>query len=222
MDLSEYGPFASIIAIAAALVSVFSLLLLKAVGKVRQWTWLIHDTPPFLVTGGARSLAIALIAATFLTINKNNYLWFILATVIIASLMVVLIGWFDRLRRIHIYKVPYVRSDGAPAVDDKGRPLFKNIVIGNESDMNATAKRAFAEARRKHGALSLTDFMSGFGAKETNNPEALWTRLQLAKISNRMTMVLMGILLCGVMVLYLSASSIEVTQRQVEKSESSK
>ncbi len=50
-------------------------------------------------------------------------------------------------------------------------------------------------------------------------------RPQLAQISNRMTMILMGILLCTVMALYLSASSIEVNQRrepgatQVEKTE---
>ena len=91
--------------------------------------------------------------------------------------------------------------------------------------MNAAAKRAFAEARRRHGGLSLTNFMSGYGATATNNPEALWSWPQLAQISNRMTMILMGILLCTVMALYLSASSIEVNQRrepgatQVEKTE---
>lgn len=88
--------------------------------------------------------------------------------------------------------------------------------------MNAPAKRAFAEARRTHGGLSLTDFMSGYGATGTNNPEALWSRPQLAQISNRMTMCLMGILLCGVMALYLSASSIGVTQRQVEQPQASR
>lgn len=41
--------------------------------------------------------------------------------------------------------------------------------------MNAAAKRAFAEARRRHGGLSLTNFMSGYGATATNNPEALWS-----------------------------------------------
>jgi outer membrane protein OmpA-like peptidoglycan-associated protein len=224
MHLSEYGSFASIIAVAAALVSVFSLLLLKAVGRVKQWTWLIHDTPPFLVTAGPRALAVALIAVTFLLINKNNYLLFVIAAVIFGVLMVVLIGWFDRLRKVHIYKVPQVQADGSPAVDRR-KPLFKTLVIGNESDMNAAAKRAFAEARRRHGGLSLIDFMSGYGATGTNNPEALWSRAQLAQISNRMTMCLMGILLCGVMALYLSASSIEVKQRrepvatQAEKTE---
>lgn len=124
MNLSDYGPFASIITVAAALVSVFSLLLLKAVGRVTQWTWLAHDTPPFLVTAGARALAVALIAVTFLLINKNNYLLFVTAAVIFGVLMVVLISWFDRLRRVHIYKVPQVQADGSPAVD-KGKPLFK-------------------------------------------------------------------------------------------------
>ena len=58
--------------------------------------------------------------------------------------------------------------------------------------MNAAAKRAFAEARRRHGGLSLTNFMSGYGATATNNPEALWSWPQLAQISNRMTMIFTG------------------------------
>jgi hypothetical protein len=36
MDMSQYGPFASIIAITAALFSVFSFLLLKAVGPLHH------------------------------------------------------------------------------------------------------------------------------------------------------------------------------------------
>jgi hypothetical protein len=35
----------------------------------------------------------------------------------------------------------------------------------------------------------------------------------LANISNKMTIALMGILLCAVMALYLAASSVEVQQR---------
>ena len=42
----NYGPFATTVAIAAALVALFSLLLIKSIGRVSQWTWLIHDSPP--------------------------------------------------------------------------------------------------------------------------------------------------------------------------------
>jgi hypothetical protein len=215
MNLIEYGPITSIITIAAALISVFSLLLLKAIGRVTQWTWLIHETPPFLVTAGARALSIALIALTFVTINKSNFLIFVIAAVIFGIATIALIGVFDRLRRVHVYNVPEVRADGSPAMD-KGKPLIKALIIGVQDDMNADAKRAFADARRKHGGLSLTDFIKGYGATRVNNPESLWSRSQLAQVGNRLTMCLMGILLCAVMTLYLSASSIEIVQRHVE------
>jgi hypothetical protein len=73
MFSGKYDPFATTIAIAAALFAVFSVLLMKAVGKVSQWTFLADDSPPFMVTAGARALAIALIALTFIFIDKSNY-----------------------------------------------------------------------------------------------------------------------------------------------------
>ena len=209
MDTTDYGPFATVIAIAAALVAVFSLLVLKAVGRVVQWTWLIDDSPPFLVTAGARALAVALIALTYISINKGNYPAFVAAAVTFGILTFWFTGWFDRLRKVHILKVPKVNKDGTQAVDNKGNAVFDNLVIGIENDMNEVAKKA----RAKHDGLSLADFMSGYGAKNINNPGALWTRDQLAEVSNRMTMILMGIILSGVMALYLSASAIEVFNR---------
>lgn len=211
MDMSEYGPFAGILAVAAALVAAFSLLLVKALGRMARWTWLIDDSPPFLVTAGARALAVALIALTYVFINKSNYPAFVIAAVIFGALTFWLIGRFDRLRKVHIFKVPVVQKDGVQAVDGKGNALFKNVVIGTEEEMNREAKAAFARARRDRGGLSVTDFMSGYGGSVTNNPGAIWTRRQLADISNRLTVTLMGVILCGVMALYLSASVIAVT-----------
>jgi hypothetical protein len=49
---------------------------------------------------------------------------------------------------------------------------------------------------------------------EVNNAEAIWTKETLAKISSKMTLQLIGILICGVMALYLAASTVEVHQRQ--------
>jgi hypothetical protein len=74
MFTGKYGPFATTLATAAALVTFFSVLLMKAVGKVSQWTFLADDSPPFMVTAGA--LAIALIDLTFMFIDKSNYGWF--------------------------------------------------------------------------------------------------------------------------------------------------
>ncbi len=213
MDMSQYGPFAAVIAIAAALVATFSLLLLKAIGRVARWTWLIDNSPPFLVTAGARALAVALIAMTFVLINRTNYLAFIVAAVVFGAFTFYLIVRFDRLRKVHIFQVPIVQTNGTQAVDDKGNALFKNIVIGAEEDIRTEVKTILAKARVKRPGLSVTDFMAGFGATGTNNPEALWRREQLANISNQMTMSLMGIILCGVMALYLSASVVEVTAR---------
>jgi len=64
-------------------------------------------------------------------------------------------------------------------------------------------------------------FMSGYAGAgaAVNDPFAIWSRETLARVSNRLTMTLMGILLCAVMALYLAASSIEVHQRPVAKSE---
>jgi hypothetical protein len=59
MFMEKYGPFATTITIAAALLTVFSLLLMKSVGRVSPWTWLVHDSPPFMVTAGARAVGCA-------------------------------------------------------------------------------------------------------------------------------------------------------------------
>ena len=221
MDLIEFKPFAAIIAIAAALSCSFSLLLAKAIGRLSQWTWLIHEAPPFMVRVGARAPAFALIAITFLTINKQNYLIFAIGAALFGTLIIFLISYFDRLRKLHVVRLPVTGNNGNQAQDHKGRPLFTNVVIGTESTMRTDAAAAFRVARLQNGGLSLIDFMSGYGTPTTNNPEALWNREQLVDISNRMMMLVIGIVLSGVMALYLAASSIEVNTRPLPTPENS-
>lgn len=213
MDMTQYGPFAAVMAVAAALAAAFSLLLLKAIGKVTKWSFLIDNSPPFLVKTGARALAFALIALTFVLISRNNYLAFAAMAVFFGAATFWLIARFDRMRKVHIFSVPLLQASGAQANDKNGKPLFKNIVIGTEEDMMPDAKEIFVEARRKRPGLSLPEFMGGFGGANTNNPESIWTRNQLADISSRMTTTLMGILLCAVMALYELASVVEVITR---------
>jgi len=209
MFSGEYGPFATTIAIAAALFTFFSVLLMKAVGRVSQWSFLANDSPPFMVTAGARALAIALIALTFIFIDKSNYRWLGVAAAICAVLMIVFIARFDRVRKTHICKVPLLDQDGGQRKGWFGSPKWHMIVIGSENDM----KQQAATRYRKFGAGSLCKFLSGFGQNEINNAEAIWTKETLARISSKMTVLLIGILLCGVMALYFAALAVEVHQR---------
>jgi hypothetical protein len=82
-------------------------------------------------------------------------------------------------------------------------------VIGSENNMKEQAAAAY----HKFGAGSLCKFLSGYGQNEVNNAEAIWTKNTLAKISSKMTMLLIGILLCGVMALYLAASAVPSASR---------
>jgi hypothetical protein len=212
MNASQFGPFAAVIAIAAALTASFSLLLLKSIGKVARWTWLIDNTPPFVVTVAARALAVVLIALVFVLIDRNNYLAFILGALIFGILALIFIARFDYLRRVHIVGVPILQQNGGQAVDKKGNALFHNIVIGTEQDIRPEMRTVLADARKGNPGLSLTDFLAGIGiAGKTNNPESLWTKEYLAAVSNRMTMFLMGIVLCAVMALYVAASVVEAS-----------
>src|ERR1022692_1960598 len=108
IDPSEYGPFSDTVGIAGALVATFSVLLLKMLGSIKRWTWLAGESPPFVVTAGARVLAIALMAAAFVTIQKSNYIWFIVAAVVFGLTGFALIALFDRQRRRHGLSIPLV------------------------------------------------------------------------------------------------------------------
>jgi hypothetical protein len=212
MDLTQYGPFATVVAVAAALIATFSLTLLKMIGDAAKWTWMVQNTPPFLVTAGARAIAVGLIAATFLSIDKTNYGLFATAAVAFGLLMVVLLAAFDRDRRLHTYAVPDLNANGSVKKDAKGRPVEKMLVIGSEATLRPEAAKAFAAARKAKG-VSLTGFLGGYGHPRVNDPETAWTREELAGIANRMTLMLVVIMLSAVMALYLAASAIEIARR---------
>jgi hypothetical protein len=209
---TDYGPFAKTIAIAAILIAVFSTLLLKAVGKVSQWTFLAGGrdySPSFMITAGVRALAIVLIVLTFISIDKNNYFLFLVGAAACAVLMFVLINQFDQMRQTYICKVPDINKDGSPKTGWFGGEKSKTVVIGTVENMTAVAAAAY----QANGQPGLCKFLSGYGVNEVNNPEAIWPKQVLAKISSTMNLLVMGVLLCGVMALYISASVVEVHQR---------
>src|SRR4051812_35584717 len=127
MDLTRFGPFAVVVAIALALVATFSTFLVKMIGTVRRWTWLSSGAPSFMVTAAARGLAVTLMAVTYVTINKTNYRWFAVVAVVCGLLMFVTIARFDRLRERHVIQIPITGPKGQQIGE-------KNIVVGFEQD----------------------------------------------------------------------------------------
>src|SRR5579864_6144868 len=99
MHLEKYGPFANVVVLASALVATFSILLLKMLGRMNRWTWLASNLPSFLVTAGARALAISLMATTYVLIDKANYLWFAGAAIASGIVCFASIVSFDKLRK---------------------------------------------------------------------------------------------------------------------------
>jgi hypothetical protein len=214
MHLTNYGPFATLVTVAAALVATFSVFVLKAVGKVKRWSALTAGSPPFLVKTAARGLSVALIALTYVLIDASNYLWFGGAAIICGVLLFVAVVRFERLRQRHVVQVPLVAADGTPRRDWLRRPQVQNVVVGAEADLRPEAKQALADARAKRGGLSVRQFMSGYGAQTVNDPEALWDGTMLANIRSSLTTTLMCIILLGVLVLFWAAVIIEVAQTQ--------
>jgi hypothetical protein len=208
MDASQYGPFVNVVALAGALVAVFGSLLLKMLGGVKRWTWLAADTPPFLVAAGARVLAVALMAVTYVTIDTSNYGWFGVAAVVSGVLGFLSVTRFDRLRKLHVAPVPLVGSNGSQLQDQHGAMLVKNVVIGSEEQLRPEAAAALKVARER-GGVSLGQFMSGYGLP-VNDPEALWDRTVLAGTANKLTTSLMHVVLLAVMTVFLAAFVIEV------------
>ena len=205
VDLTRFGPFAGVMAVAFALVAAFAGLVLKMFGTVARWTWLTSGAPPFVVKTAPRGLAVALMAVIYVTINKSNYPWFAAVAVVCGMLAFVLIARFERARERYVMQIPVV-GDGGVALKDK------SIVVGLEQDIREPAKTALADARKKNASLSLREFMGGFG-RTPYDPEALWDRTMLADIRSNLTVMLMTILLFGVMVLFISAFIIEVFNR---------
>jgi hypothetical protein len=208
VDPAQFGPFANVVGLACALVATFSILLLNMLGALRKWTWLTTDSPPFLVTAGARMLAVAIMALTYVAIDESNYLWFGVGALVCGALGFLAVARFDRLRKVHVLSVPLVDKSGGPLVDRRGKPQNRSVVIGREQDMNETAKGHYESARRERG-LSLAQFMSGYGSQKLNDPEALWDRTLLAQVSNRLTLTLMSIVLLAVTTLFLAAFVME-------------
>lgn len=213
MNFEQYGPFMNVVAVASALAATFSLLLLKMFGGIKRWTWLTSGAPPFLVTAAARALAVALMALTYITIDKDNILWFGGAACVCGLITFIAIAKFDRQRERHVATIPLVGSDGKPLVDSKNRKVNQHVVIGTESTLREDARIALANARKKKPGLSLRQFMSGFGSPHLNDPESLWDRTILADLRSGMTFMLMGALLFGVLTLYLAAFLVEVYNR---------
>jgi hypothetical protein len=213
VNLSQYGPFANVVALGCALVATFSMLLLKMLGTVNRWTWLASGAPPFLVTAGGRMLAVALMAVTYVTISKSNYGWFAAAAIVFGVLGFIAVARFDRLRERHVVQIPSVGADGKPLLDRRKKVVQQNVVIGLESDLRDDAKAALAEARKKKAGLSVRQFMSGFGPQRVNDPEALWDSALLADTRSSLTITLMSIVLLGVMAVFLAAFTIEVFNR---------
>lgn len=213
MTSSDYGPFANVVGIASALVALFSTLLLKMVGGLKRWTWLVSGSPPFVVAAAARVLAVALMAVVYVTINKANYRWFAAAAILCGILGFVAIVRFDHQRRLYVVQIPLVNKEGAPLLDHRNIPLQQNVVIGLESNLRDEAKAALAEARAKKGGLSLRQFMSGYGAQRVNDPENLWDPVLLANTSSSLATTLMLVVLFGVMTVFVSAFVIEVFNR---------
>jgi hypothetical protein len=204
----KYGPFTQIVGLAAILATVFSVLVLRAIGKVSQWTFLVHDSPPFMINAGAQALGIALIAGSFIFIDNSNYGWFLGASILLGVLMMALVARLDRVRKQHLCKVPEINADGSQARTFWGKDKFKMVVIGDAADMNSKAAAAYRKL-----AVSPCKFMSGYGEHGVNDPAAIWPMDILAKNSNRMTILLMGILLSAVLALFVAAAAIEVHQR---------
>lgn len=202
--ISKYGPFANIVGVALALTATFSLLLLKSVGKVSKWTWLAAYTPPFVVALPARVLSFALMAVAYITMTRSNYQWFGAVAILTGILTVVVVAWFDRVRRIYIDSIELVGADGKQLVDKKGKLLFENVVVGTESKLRPEAAQAFAEARKTRG-ISLREFMKGYGSPKVNDPGSLWDREYLGKIGGNLALLLMFIVLFPVLTLFLAA-----------------
>lgn len=203
--MSEYGPFAPIVLLAGILVTAFSVITLKAVGRVSRWTWLIDASPPFIVTTALRAATIGLMVLAFVMLDTTNYRLFVGLAALSGLLALLLIGWFDLLRRQHTCVVPLIGENGQQALNRRGRPMSKSVVIGTVANMRPEAKAVFDE----NPGLSPCRFLSGYGVNEVNNPAAIWDQGLLARIAYKMTMILMVGLLAAIMALYLAAASLD-------------
>ena len=165
-----------------------------------------------IVTVGARMLAMAVMAGVYITINAQNYLVFAGAAIVCGVVGMICIIRFNHMRILYVVRIPLVVTDGSQLQNAQGRLQFENVVIGKEEEINAEAKEHFKQAKRTHAGLTLLQFMGGYGTPP-NNPEALWSRNRLARLSNKLTILLIWIALLGVIVIYVGAFVIEIYNR---------
>lgn len=208
--MDRFGPFAVVVGVAFALIAVFTAFVPRMLGRLENWTYLASDSPTFLVRGGAQIAAIALIGVTFVFVDKSNYRWFLVPVLVAGVLGLIFVMRFDYLRKVYVVQIPLVGGDGQQLADAKGEPKSKNVVIGDEGNMLEAAKQALVQARVARPVLNIVDFMSGYGGKEVNRPDNLWERQLLAKISNRLTRLIMFIILAAVLALFWAALVVTV------------
>jgi hypothetical protein len=208
--VDKFGPFAAIVTIAFALVAVVAAFIPRMLGKLDQWTYLVSDSPTFLVRTGAQIAAVALIGVSFVFITERNYLWFLLPVIIVGIAGTWCVVKFDRMRKEFLVQIPKVGENGQPLVDAKGNPQTTNLVIGDEDRLLPAAAEALKQARIERPVLSIIEFMSGYGGNQVNRPDNLWSRKLLAKMSNQFTYVLILIILAAVLALFWAALVISV------------
>ncbi|MBK9966624.1 MAG: hypothetical protein IPP07_17785 [Holophagales bacterium] len=201
--MHQYGPFINLMSVAAALVSLFSTMLLKSVGRVSKWTWLVTETPSFMVTAGARAVAVSIMALTYVTISPSNHQLFATGAVLAGLLCAGAIWRFDLLRR------PLLAPNGKQ-LTKHGIPRSRAVLIGSEAQLLTQAAAALQKAREERGGISLRQFMSGYGAQSVNDPEALWDRGLLAGIGAALSTLIMLVMLSAVVALFLGAFVIYV------------
>ena len=207
--MTEFGPFANIMAIVAALVAVAGALVIRSLGPLGRWARLVDGTPTFVIAAGPRALTIALIAATYLWGQRLGGELFVGLAGVAATFTYVMIRRFDRLRRSNVVAIPVVGSSGEQARDERGKPQTRLVVIGPHDELTEEAARAYAEARKQRAELSLVEFMSGFGSPP-NDPESLWPRDVLVQVQMSITGRLMQAVVAGSMTLFWAATAIDV------------
>lgn len=200
--MEDFGPFAYIMAIVAALVAVFASLTVSAIGKASEWAALTEDAPVFLVLAGPRAISIVAIVFTFMIISSENWYWFATAAALLAVICFWLILSYDFNRKAYTCTVRDVGPNGEVATT-------RLVVIGSENELIDAAGKAYKIAIRKHGAMDLCKFMSGYGNPH-NTPSSIWPREVLARRSSNLILRLAGIVMSGVVALYIAASIVNV------------
>jgi hypothetical protein len=204
MNTQDFGPFATIVAVALALVATFAYLAPRMVGRIQDWTWLADNPPTFLTMVPARIIAVVVMAVAYVTINDDTY-WIFVALAAIAGILGTLnVFRFDHLRRLHIAEIEQVGPDGQSLRDKHGKTVVKRVIIGSEEQLRSQAAKDLKAARKKRGGVSLLNFMAGYG-NPVNNPSNLWDNSILAKIGSQLTRTLTAVVLFAVLALYLAS-----------------